>query len=126
MDRVIEKKNRFFNRKNIWIMVAAILVLLMVYDIFYGDRRSRLNVEKEKITIETIEKDVFKDYIAVIGTVEPIRTIYLDAVEGGRVEEIVAEEGRMVKKGEEILRLSNTNLIVQILNNEAQVARAIN
>ncbi|MFW5916409.1 MAG: efflux transporter periplasmic adaptor subunit, partial [Bacteroidota bacterium] len=89
-------------------MVAAILVLLMVYDIFYGDRRSRLNVEKEKITIETIEKDVFKDYIAVIGTVEPIRTIYLDAVEGGRVEEIVAEEGRMVKKGEEILRLSNT------------------
>ncbi|MFW6100552.1 MAG: efflux transporter periplasmic adaptor subunit, partial [Bacteroidota bacterium] len=71
MDRVIEKKNRFFNRKNIWIMVAAILVLLMVYDIFYGDRRSRLNVEKEKITIETIEKDVFKDYISVIGTVEP-------------------------------------------------------
>jgi HlyD family secretion protein len=126
MDRVIEKKNRFFSKRNIWIMVATVLAALVIYNIFFGDKSSKLNVEKEKITIETIEKDVFKDYIAVIGTVEPIKTIYMDAVEGGRVEEILIEEGNMVSKGDEILRLSNTSLIVNISNNEAQVARAIN
>ncbi len=126
MDRVIEKKNKLLSKRNIWLMVGGVLAALVVYNIFFGDKSSKLNVEKEKITIETIEKDVFKDYIAVIGTVEPIKTIYLDAVEGGRVEEIMIDEGNMVEKGDEILRLSNTNLIVQISNNEAQVARAIN
>ncbi|MBS3808192.1 MAG: HlyD family efflux transporter periplasmic adaptor subunit [Bacteroidales bacterium] len=126
MDRVIEKKNRLLSKRNIWIMVGGILAALVIYNIFFGDKSSKLNVEKEKITIETIEKDVFKDYIAVIGTVEPIKTIYLDAVEGGRVEDIMIEEGNMVEKGDEIIRLSNTDLMLQISNNEAQVARAIN
>ena len=126
MDRVIEKKNKLLSKKNIWIMVGGILAILVVYNIFWGDKSSKLNVEREKITIETIQKDVFKDYIAVIGTVEPIKTIYMDAVEGGRVEEILIEEGNMVEKGDEILRLSNTDLMLQISNNEAQVARAIN
>jgi len=126
MDRVIEKKNRLLSKRNIWIMVGGILAALVIYNIFFGDKSSKLNVEKEKITIETIKKDVFKDYIAVIGTVEPIKTIYLDAVEGGRVEDIMIEEGNMVEKGDEIIRLSNTDLMLQISNNEAQVARAIN
>ena len=126
MDRVIEKKNKLLSKRNIWVMVGGILAFLVVYNIFWGDKSSKLNVEREKITIETIQKDVFKDYIAVIGTVEPIKTIYMDAVEGGRVEEILIEEGNMVEKGDEILRLSNTNLVVNISNNEAQVARAIN
>ncbi len=126
MDRVIEKKNRFFSKKNIWIMVAAILVLLVAYNIFFGDKSSRLKVEKEKITIEAIEKDVFKDYIAVIGTVEPIKTIFLDAVEGGRVEEIMIEEGNMVARGDEIMELSSTDLILRISDYEAQAARSIN
>jgi len=126
MDRVIEKKNRLLSKRNIWIMVGGVLAVLVIYNIFFGDTSSKLNVEKQKITIETIEKDVFKDYIAVIGTVEPIRTIYMDAVEGGRVEDIMIEEGNMVEKGDEILRLSNTDLMLQISNNEAQVARAIN
>jgi HlyD family secretion protein len=126
MDRVIEKKNRFFSKKNIWIMVAVVAVLLVAYNIFFGDKSSRLNVEKEKITIETIEEDVFKDYIAVIGTVEPIKTIFLDAVEGGRVEEIMIEEGNMVTRGDEIMELSSTDLILRISDYEAQAARSIN
>lgn len=126
MDRVIEKKNRFFSKKNISIMVAVVVVLLVAYNIFFGDKSSRLNVEKEKITIETIEEDVFKDYIAVIGTVEPIKTIFLDAVEGGRVEEIMIEEGNMVTRGDEIMELSSTDLILRISDYEAQAARSIN
>lgn len=126
MDRVIEKKHKWLNKKTIWITVGSILVLLVAYNIFFGDKSSKLNVEREKITIETITQSEFKDYIAQIGTVEPIKTIYLDAIEGGRVEEILIDEGNMVKKGDVILRLSNTNLILEISNNEAGVSRAIN
>ena len=126
MDRAIEKKNKLFSKRNIWIFIGSIFAILVIYNIFFGDKSSKLNVEKEKITIETIEKDVFKDYIAVIGTVEPIKTIYLDAVEGGRVEEILIEEGNMVKKGDVIMQLSNSNLILDISNNEAQITRSIN
>src|SRR6056297_15260 len=126
MDRAIEKKKTLFTKKNIWIMVGSIIAILVIYNIFFGDNSSKLNVEKEKITIESIEKDIFKDYIAVIGTVEPIKTIYLDAVEGGRVEEILIEEGNMVEKGDVIMRLSNTNLVLDISNNESQVTRSVN
>ncbi len=126
MDRVIEKKNRFFSKRNIWIIIAAVLVLFVGYHLIFGDTSSKLNIEKEKITVETIEEGVFKDYIAVIGTVEPIKTIFLDAVEGGRVEEIITEEGNMVEKGEEIMKLSSTDLILRISDYEAQAARSIN
>lgn len=125
MDRVIEKKGKI-SKKTIWISVAVIVFLFLIYNIFFGDKSSKLNVEKDKISIETVKEDLFKDYIAQIGTVEPIKTIYLDAIEGGRVEEILIYEGNMVKKGDVILRLSNTNLILEISNNEAAVSRAIN
>ena len=126
MDKVIEKKHKWLNKKTIWLAAGGVLIILVAYNIFFGDKSSKLNVEREKITIESIVENEFKDYIAVIGTVEPIRTIYLDAIEGGRVEEILIDEGTMVKKGEVILKLSNTNLILEISNNEAAVSRSIN
>ncbi len=126
MDRKIEKKNKLFSKRNIWIFAGSVFFLLIFYKLVFGDKSSKLNVETEKISIATISRDVFQDYIAVIGTVEPIQTIYLDAIEGGRVEEIMLEEGSKLKKGDVILRLSNVNLILDISNNEAQVARAIN
>jgi HlyD family secretion protein len=126
MDRAIEKKHKWLNKKTIWITVGAVLIILVAYNIFFGDRSSKLNVEKEKITIESIVENEFKDYFVVIGTVEPIRTVYLDAIEGGRVEEILIDEGNMVKKGDVILKLSNTNLILEISNNESNVSRSIN
>jgi len=126
MDRKIEKKNKLFSKRNLWILAGSVIVLFVFYNLIFGDKSSKLNVEIEKISIAEINKDVFQDYIAVIGTVEPIQTIYLDAIEGGRVEEILLEEGSMLKKGDVILRLSNVNLILDISNNEAQVARAIN
>lgn len=125
MDRKIEKKNKLFSKRNIWIFVGSIVFLFVFYTLVFGDKSSKLNVETEKISIAEIKKDVFQDYIAVIGTVEPIQTIYLDAIEGGRVEEILLEEGSMLKKGDVILRLSNVNLILDISNNEANVARAV-
>ena len=125
MDRKIEN-NKLISKKAIWITVSIIALFLIFYNIFFGDKSSKLNIDLQKITIESVEKDIFQDYIAVQGTVEPIKTIYLDAVEGGRVEEILIEEGNMLKKGDVIIRLSNNNLILEISNTEAQVLRTVN
>ena len=125
MDRIIEKK-RGLTRKNIIYGVMGILILVMAGIIIFGDKSSKYNIDGSRLTIGEIKKDVFQDYITEQGVVEPIRTIYLDAVEGGRVEEIFIEEGDMVKKGDVILRLSNNNLLLEITNNEAQVVRAVN
>jgi HlyD family secretion protein len=124
MDKKIEKK-KGLSKKTIWILIGSLGFVLIVYNIFFGDKSSKLNVDMGKITIEEVKKDLFQDYIAVQGVVEPIQTIYLDAVEGGRVEEKLKEEGSMLKKGEPIIRLSNNNLILEISNNEAAVARAV-
>ncbi len=125
MDKIIERK-KGITKKTVWIGVGVIAIMLLFYNLVFGDKSSKLNVDSEKITIEPVVQDVFQDYIAVQGTVEPIRTIYLDAVEGGRVEEILREEGSMLKKGDVIIKLSNNNLIFDISNTEAQVLRTIN
>jgi len=126
MDRKIEKKFKFFSRKTLWISLGTIAVLFVAFKLIFGDKSSKLNVETEKISIAEITKDIFQDYIAVIGTVEPIQTIYIDAIESGRVEEILLDEGSMLKKGDVILRLSNNNLILEISNVEAQIVQAVN
>jgi HlyD family secretion protein len=83
-------------------------------------------VEQEKITLAEVLNGKYQDYISVNGTVEPIQTVYLDAVESGKVEKILIEEGTPVKKGDVILTLSNYNLLLDISGNEADVARAVN
>lgn len=125
MDRKLEKKG-FINRKTIWYFVFGALMLTVLAIIIFGDKSSKYNVDVSRITIEEVKQDVFQDYITVQGTVEPITTIYLDAVEGGSVQEILIEEGNMVKKGEVILRLNNDNLLLEITNAEAQIVRSIN
>jgi HlyD family secretion protein len=126
MDKVIVKK-KWTLKKILWITGTTALVGFIVYYLAFGDKSSKLNVEVDKITIEEVTQDLFRDYITVIGTVAPIHTIYLDATEGGsRVEEIVIKEGNMVKKGDIIVRFSNTNLILDISNNEANASRTIN
>ncbi|HEX3010136.1 MAG TPA: efflux RND transporter periplasmic adaptor subunit [Bacteroidales bacterium] len=125
MDRKIEKKHKW-TKKYTWITAISAVFLFAAYNIVFGDKSSKLNVETEKLAIEDVKSDIFQDYIAVIGTVEPIRTIYIDAMEGGRVEDIYLEEGTMVKKGDLIMRLSNSNLLLDILNREAGLAEQEN
>ena len=124
MDRKIEKKR--FGKKQIWLSIAVLLFILVLIQVVFGDKSSRLNIEEDKITIGVVTSGKYQDYISVNGTVEPIQTIYLDAVESGRVEQILIEEGTRVKKGDVILRLSNYNLLLDISGNEADVARAVN
>jgi multidrug efflux pump subunit AcrA (membrane-fusion protein) len=96
------------------------LPYLIIYSFIFGDNSSKLNVETEKITIATLAAGPFQEFIPVTGNVLPIKTIYLDAVEGGRVEKKFIEAGSMVKEGDEILLLTNTNLLLDIMFREAQ------
>ena len=125
MDRVIEKKKGLKRKHIIWIVGGLILAFLL-YKAIFSDHSSVFRAEMDKLTISEVETGQFNDYITVIGQVEPITTIYLDAIEGGRVEERLIEEGTMVKKGDIILRLENQQLYQTILNSEAALAEKEN
>jgi HlyD family secretion protein len=125
MDKAIPKK-KGLQKKHIGYLGIALAMIVLMYMAFFADRTSTYKVEKDKLIIESVIKDQFNDYITVPGTVEPITIIYLDAQEGGRVEEKLIEEGSMVKKGDIILRLSNPDLYLNILDSEAQLAEKEN
>ena len=125
MDRPIAKK-KGLQKKHIGYIAGGLVMIVLIYMAFFTDRTSTFRVEKDKLIIETVIRDQFNDYISVTGTVEPISTIYLDAQEGGRVEEILIEEGLMVRKGDIILRLTNPDLYLNILDSEAQLAEKEN
>lgn len=125
MDRKIEKK-KGLKQKHIYYTIGGLLFVILIYKAFFAENVSTLKIDAEKLSIETVSEGTFYDYITVSGNVEPIATIYLDVREGGRVEEKVIEEGTMVKKGDIILRLSNPDLSLSILNSEAQLAEKSN
>ncbi len=125
MDKPIEKK-KGLKKKHIGYIIGGIIILVLSYMAFFTGRVSTYKVEKDKLIIETVIHGQFNDYITVPGTVEPISIVFLDALEGGRVEEILIEEGSMVKKGDIILRLTNPDLYLNILNSEAQLAEKEN
>jgi HlyD family secretion protein len=125
MDRIIEKKKGLRPKHLIW-ATGAIVIGFLLYKVLFNDAGSTFRTEKDKLTISTVEDGLFNDYITVIGQVEPITTIYLDAIEGGQVEERFIEEGSMVKKGDVILRLENRQLYQTILNSEAALAEKEN
>lgn len=125
MDKVIEKKKGLRPKHIVW-GVGILVIGFLLYKVMFSQTGSTFRAEKEKLTISTVEDGLFNDYITVIGQVEPITTIYLDAIEGGQVEERFIEEGTMVTKGDVILRLENRQLYQTILNSEAALAEKEN
>jgi HlyD family secretion protein len=125
MDKPIPKK-KGLQKKHLVYIIAGAAFLFLIYLAFFSEKTSTYRVGKDKLIIETVIEDQFNDYITVPGTVEPISTVFLDAQEGGRVEEILIEEGSMVRKGDIILRLSNHDLYLNILDSEAQLAEKEN
>ena len=120
MDRKLEKK-KWPLKRIITYSLSGLFALIVVYNLLFGDTSSKLNVETEKITISTVSKGAFKEYIPITGNIIPIKTVYLDAIEGGRVEKLFLEAGTMVEQGDEILRLGNTNLLMDIMFREAEL-----
>lgn len=121
MDTIIEKRKGWKRKYRVYAGGSILLVAVVLY-LVLRDTSSALRVERDRLTIETVTKGEFNDFIRVIGHVMPSRIIYIDAVEGGRVEERIVEEGTMVKKGDVILRLSNPLLNISIMQSEADLA----
>jgi len=120
MDKLIDKKVWTLSR----IITLAILVSvvgLVIYLLAIDDGLSRLNVDAERATIAEVHQGKFLYYFPLTATVMPLRTYFLDAVEGGRVESIVRDAGSYVEQGDTILHLANTNLLLEIMNREAQL-----
>ncbi|HCI70852.1 MAG TPA: efflux transporter periplasmic adaptor subunit, partial [Balneola sp.] len=90
------------------------------------DFRSTLNVEKEKLTISTVAENSFQEFIQVSGTVQPIRTIFLDALEGGVIKSVNLESGTTVERGDTIAVLTNSSLQLSVLQQEASLYDQIN
>ena len=121
MDTKIEKKKGIRPKHIIYSAIGIVAILLLI-KVISSAKTSVYRVEKEKITISDISTGDFKDYISIIGTVEPILTIFLDVEEGGKVVEKVADEGEFIHKGDVIVKLANNDLNLQILNTESSLA----
>ena len=120
MDRVIEKK--YWSRKRILTISGIVaLVALIAGSYYYTSGNSKLNVDTDRITISTVTKGPFQETIPVNGFVLPLTTFYLDAVEGGRVEQKYVDDGTLMKKGQPILRLSNTDIQLGLVTQQTNV-----
>jgi HlyD family secretion protein len=106
VDRVIEKKKRSPLQ---WVLLAAgmLVAVIILWQLLARTGSNRLRVDASRITVGKVEKAEFREYYPFDGTVEPAVSVYLDIEEGGRVEQIVAEGGQPVRKGDLILRFSN-------------------
>lgn len=125
MDRIIEKK-RGIQKKHIPYIAGGSALLALLLWILFGNHQRTLSVNREEVTISTVSQGEFKDYVRLNGSVVPIQVNHISPEEGGIVRERIAEEGQAVKKGDVIIRLSNSNLDLQILNAEAELAEKQN
>ena len=120
MDRVIQKKT-WTTKRIVTIAVITAIVLLIASSYYFTRGGNKLSVQTDRITVSEVTKGPFQENTPVNGTVLPQTTIYLDAVEGGRVEEKYVDDGTMMKKGDPILKLSNTDLELDLVNQETNV-----
>ena len=124
MDRQIEKKS--FLRRYAWYVAAAAALAALLVWIVLGTTASTMTIDASDITISDVTRGKFDDYVRLNGQVLPIQVVQISPEEGGIVREKVVEEGTRVRKGDVILRLSNSNLDLQILNAEAELAEKQN
>lgn len=124
MDRQIEKRS--FLRRYAWYIVAAAALAALLVWIVLGTTANTMTIDATDITISDVTRGKFDDYVRLNGQVLPIQVVQISPEEGGIVREKVVEEGTRVRKGDVILRLSNSNLDLQILNAEAELAEKQN
>ena len=125
MDRKIEKK-KWPPRKIATVAAAAVFILVVLYLFLFQFNESTLNVDTERITVSTVAKGPFLEFIPQQGTVMPINRYSLETTEGGRVEKRFLEAGAMVKAGDPIVQLVNTNLLLDIMWREADFVQQSN
>lgn len=125
MDRKIAKKT--WTPKRIAMIIGGVIIVAgIIYQIGFADHRSTMNVEKDRLSIASVSKGEFTDYILVSGQIEPAQTFFLDAVEGGMVAQIVRESGAVVEVGDTILIMANSNLQLDVMQRETMLYEQIN
>jgi HlyD family secretion protein len=125
MDRIVERK--MSTGRKVGYGAAAVLAALFVWWLvgaLLGGRS--LSVSAQRVAVSEVTTGTFEDFIPLRGRLVPLSTVYLDAIEGGRVEEILVEDGTLVDAGDPIVRLSNTNLQLEVLGREAAVTEQLN
>lgn len=119
MDRAIKKK-KFTTRKLLMILAAVIVIVSSAY-LVMASTGNKLKVEKKQLIIQDVISGPFLEYIPLNGNVQPIKSIYIETVEGGKVEEILADDGVQIKAGTPIIRLANQQFQMDMINREAQL-----
>lgn len=125
MDIKLEKK-KGIQKKHIPYIIGGEALVVILGSIIFGNHASTLKVDARGLNIGEVKEEQFNDFVRVDGQVQPITVVQLSPEEGGIVREKVVEEGAQVKKGDVIIRLSNSNLDLQILNAEAELAEKQN
>ena len=128
MDKIIEKKKGWrlaFTRKALPYWLGGVVAVFIGYLILRPNTQT-LRVDGNALSVSPVQRGEFNDYIRVSGQVHPMTTIQLSPQEGGIVQQILIEEGSVVRAGDAILVLSNDNLDLQILNSEAELAEKEN
>ena len=125
MDKKIEKK--VITLPKVLLGIGCLLFFGFVGSQYLNNTgETKLNVKADRLLIDTIQRGVFQEFIPVTGVVLPIKTVLIGAVEGGRVEERFVEDGTEIKAGQSILRLSNPDLQLSYLNQEANIVAQMN
>jgi HlyD family secretion protein len=130
MDRSIQRGRWSPTRWPIALKVAiavagAILLILLVVGLFSGSGERTVHLPAAQVTVATVEVGIFHDLIPLRASVVPRQTVYVDAIDGGRVDRVLVEPGDMVRGGQPMLELSNTNLALQVIQQESQINQAI-
>lgn len=124
MDRKIERKRWPLRR----VMVVALLIILalVVWFMLLAPNGRSLTIADDRVMISIVSEGVFEDTIPVRTRVAPLHTVYLDAVKGGRVEEVLVEDGTAIEAGQAIMRLSNSELQLSVMSTESRVMEQLN
>jgi len=125
MDQII-KRSRWSFKNRWWVFGLLLPVIALALYSFGKSENNGVEIKKQELTIGMVKKVNFIEYISLEGAVQPLRSIYLDAVDGGVVQKIYVEDGALVHQGEKIMELSNTNLQLDIMQREAHLLELIN
>jgi HlyD family secretion protein len=124
MDRRVERKTEPWRVMAITAGVAALAFLaILLFDTADGQN---LSVSADRVTLSKVARGKFEDFVPIRGRVTPLSTVYLDAIEGGRIERILVEDGAKLEAGDLIVELSNTTLQLEVTRNEAVVTEQLN
>jgi HlyD family secretion protein len=123
MDRKIDKDPR---RSRALIVVAVLVAAGALAFVLTRDHSTSFTLDGQRIRVAEVSEGPFEDFIPLRASVEPERTVYLDAIEGGRVEKVFVEEGVMVAEGQPLIELSNTQLQLDVIAREAEVSEQLN